>query len=168
MKSSSLYKIFGATVLTSGLLFGGLSYANSDASSNDRKCHDKQEQRGWFGKHKGHHGGPLAEVKRLMKKLDLSDDQREEVRTIIQNAKPEFKENMMAMRDNQHQLHSQIKTDHFDQADVEATANAQAELTKEIVILSAQVHSDIFQILTPEQRDKVQKVIEKKREHHKK
>jgi len=167
MKLTSATKALTALLLTGGLLFGGLTYANYDSSSDGKRCHTERQQQGWNHKSERHHGGPMAQVKHLIKKLDLSEEQETQVRSILETAKPEFKANLQAIRSNHQQLHSLIRGDQFDQKDVQATANSQARLAKELTVLGARVHADIFKVLSEEQREEAQRLIAKKHNRHK-
>lgn len=167
MKPISTNKAFGTLILVGGLIFGSLTFAYSD-SRGEQKCSSGPDHHRWSDNHKRHHGGPMDRVKYLLRKLDLSSEQREEVDTILEAAKPEFKANIKAMRANHHQLHSLIRGDHVDQQNIQTTADAQGELASNLTMLSARVHTDIFKVLTEEQREKAQQIIAQKHERHKK
>ncbi len=167
MKAVPINNALVSIALACGLTFGGVAYAYSEASSDERNCTSEREHQHWRHHDKGHHGGPMAKVKKLLKELDLSSEQRQEVRTILEEAKPEFKANLREIRANHHQLHGLIRGNQFDQESIQVTADAQGELARKLTLLGARVHTDIFKVLTDEQRQKAQKLIAQKHERYK-
>ncbi|CAA0107782.1 Uncharacterised protein [BD1-7 clade bacterium] len=100
--------------------------------------------------------------------LQLTSEQRDEIKTIVKKAKTEGRA--------QREAHRQVSIAKLDptaadyQTQVEAIADAKAAMVKQRILKQAQVRADIYQILTPEQREKMLKLDEyrgkQKGKHH--
>ena len=149
------------SLLTACLCMSGPTFAQGGDMDYRSDC---QQERGWF-KGKRHHGGPIGRIKHALHKLDLSDEQRDQVYVVIDEARPKFRDLMKDMRDQRKSFHELAMADDIDNRKIETAANAQSELMKRMMLEGAQVRADIFKVLTPEQREQVKKQMEKRRRY---
>lgn len=91
---------------------------------------------------------------RMFRHLDLTDAQKEQMKTIGEASR----ETTKGLRENQRNIRRQLGelgTDGtFDQAAVETLAGQQADIQKQLIIERQKVKAQMFAILTPEQKAK--------------
>ena len=138
MTRKSITIAVAVLVAAGAMLAGGLAYA----------------QRGPEGRHgfggpgfgRGFEGrGPLAD-------LNLSTEQREQVRAIFERHKEEFKsagEKMEAARSAQRAAVDAVP---FDESEIRSRTTEVANAEAEMAILRARVNGEVFQVLTPDQQ----------------
>ncbi len=106
----------------------------------------------WFGSGAGHGpfgGGFMAE--RIAERLDLSEDQREQIRAIHDSYREEAESLMEAMGVAQLVLRGRIHADVFDEAAIREAAAEVAAAEADLAVLRAKIGNDVRQVLTPEQ-----------------
>jgi len=118
------------------------------------------------GHHKGCHAakgmasgagmdGPGGPMMRMLARLDLTEAQRDQIRGIMEQARPRFqeqRERMMAVRKQLRELDPAS----FDEAAVRQIAAGLNGPLQEIAVLHQQVRSQIWAVLTPEQREQTE------------
>lgn len=96
--------------------------------------------------------GPLG---RMARHLDLADEQRNAIREVIQGSR----EKRIALRDEFRQLREDIantiKTSGFDEDEVRLMLENRSSLMIDLAMLRIKSMADVYEILTPEQRQKV-------------
>ncbi len=100
-----------------------------------------------YGRGFGGHG-----FERIAEKLNLSDEQKTQVRTILEDSKTRIKPLMETLRTNHEQIKNLGTDGVFNEAQVQQIAAAQAETTKQLIIEKEKTKAQIFTILTPDQR----------------
>lgn len=114
---------------------------------------EKPHRRGFSHRGNFHHRGMMM-GRRMFRQLDLTDAQKEQIRTIRKTSRDSTKALRDSLRDTHKQL-ADLGTDGtFDQAAVESLAGQQADLQKQLIIERQKVKSQIFAVLTPEQKTK--------------
>jgi len=113
-----------------------------------------------FGPGMGGRGGmdPEAHVDRLAARLDLSTEQRDQVRAIVDKARPETRALRDKLTDNRQQLHALMRQGNAKEADVRKLADAQGKLKADMIVQRSKVHNAINAVLTPEQREQFQQM----------
>lgn len=109
-----------------------------------------QQARG--GPH-GHHGG-----ERWLRRLDLTEAQRDQVFKIFHEQAPARREQMKAARSASQELREAALAPSFDRARAQALAEAHARALAALQLMRAESMSRVFALLTPEQRDKLQQM----------
>ena len=110
-----------------------------------------------FGK-RGKRGG--KKMMRLFRQLDLTEDQKAQLKEIRMNSRETTKPLRQQMRELRKQA-SELGTDGvYDSAQIEAIAAQQADLSKQMFIEKQKVKAQMFAILTPEQKTKVAELKE--------
>lgn len=97
------------------------------------------------------HAGPP----RWLRALDLSEAQQDQVFKIFHDQAPAVRERMKAARHAREELKSSAAGERFDVARAHAAAEAEARAIAEVEFMRAQSMSKVREILTPEQRTKL-------------
>lgn len=85
------------------------------------------------------------------KSLNLTDDQKAQMKTIMQKEHASMKPLMQQMRQT-HDALRQYEQGTFDEAKVRALATQQAQSHIEMTVAQTRIHNELFQLLTPEQQ----------------
>ena len=104
----------------------------------------------------GHHMGFFA------KALNLTEDQKAEMKTIMQKEHPAMKPLMQ----QQHQIDLQLRENvegTFDPVKVQALAAQKAQIQVQLTVAETRVHNELYQLLTTDQKSQL-KEIEAKHE----
>lgn len=109
-----------------------------------------------------HHGGPkgLAALERIeakLERLDLSDEQREQVRGVIDAARPEFRKIADGLRANRKEMRGAMHSETFDEQAVRRIADRQGDLVADMIVLRGKVKSQVSALLTEEQRQQLRR-----------
>ena len=116
-----------------------------------------KEMRGGGG-HGMHDGGP----RQWLRRLDLSEAQRDQVFKIFHDQAPALREQAKAARQASQELHQSALSGSFDRARARQLADAQAKALSEMALLRADTMSRVVALLTPEQRQKLQQHNERR------
>lgn len=111
---------------------------------------------------RGGHQHERGEGMRFMRRLDLTDAQRDQVKNIFQEQAPAVRERMEAARKAQQELRSMALSPNFDSARARDLADTAAKAQADAAVLRAEGMSKVYALLTPEQRQK----LEERRERH--
>ncbi len=120
-------------------------------------CAGTFAQRG--GPSHGLGAGPMSG--RMFRNLDLTDEQRAEIKKIMEAERSIMQPVHEQLRENREALNAATKAGQFNEAEVTKLAEKQGDLMAQVIISRERVQSQIWQILTPEQRDKLAKWREK-------
>jgi len=86
--------------------------------------------------------------------VGLSDEQQNEIRTIVEDLQSEIQARRVEAQQLQQQLQSHIKPD-YDEAAIRADAAKLGDLTGEISALSTLLQAKVDAVFTQEQRDEL-------------
>lgn len=102
-------------------------------------------------RHMGHDvDGHLAH---MTEQLDLTPDQRVQVRAILDQAQPALDELRARMGENRKQLQALTQTEAPGDAAIRALADDQGKLKAEMIVQRSRVQVEINKVLTPDQRE---------------
>ena len=110
-----------------------------------------------------HHGGFGAQhhmLGFLTKQLDLTEAQQAQVKDIFSKEKPTMAPLMMQNGKIHQQLMQEAISGTFDQAKVQALAAQQGQIAAAMAVEHARIASQIYNILTPDQRTKAQQLLQ--------
>jgi Spy/CpxP family protein refolding chaperone len=93
----------------------------------------------------GEHMGFLAE------KLNLTDDQKAQMKAIVEKEHPAMKPLMQQQRMIDMQLRQYVEGA-FDQAKVQALAEQKAQISAQLTVQETRIHNQMYQLLTPDQQ----------------
>jgi Spy/CpxP family protein refolding chaperone len=116
--------------------------------------------RGGHGWH-GHRGGGQAGFGlgflkgRMAERLDLSQEQRDQIEAILDQGRPTIENLRQQLREGRETFRSSHQPGDFNEAEVRAHAQAQAQIRTEIMVETMRLKSQAFAVLTPEQQDQL-------------
>jgi len=93
--------------------------------------------------------------------LDLSDAQQAQARELMAKEKPSLQPLLRQRMQAEKQLHELAMAGSFDESKVRDIADQQAQVMMEITVQKARIESELFQLLTPEQKTKLNQFIDK-------
>ena len=104
-----------------------------------------------------HGGGPFGhhEVAFLTDYLDLSDAQQAQVKQLVNSERTSLKPLMEQERQNHEQMKALVEGATFDDAKAQTIASAQAQVSAQIMVAKARTDSQIYQLLTADQKTKL-------------
>ena len=85
------------------------------------------------------------------KMLGITDEQKAQMKTALQNERSTMKPLMQQEHQLQQQLH-QYEEGTFDQAKVQSLVSAQSQTLVQLKVEEAKIHNELYQLLTPEQQ----------------
>lgn len=113
-----------------------------------------------------HSDGPRAEMRgggmHGLRGLDLTQEQREQVRKIFQEQSPAMRDRMEVARKAQQELRALALSPNFDSARARDLADAAAKAHADAAVLRAEGMSKVAALLTPEQRAKLEERRERR------
>ena len=132
-------------------------------------AHAAEEQRrggrggrgAWMGGPRG--GGPARAVLPLGR-LELSDDQREQVRTVMAESREEARDHLREMRAAREALAEAVSSPDVDEDSIRTLAADVGRLTGDAAVRRAQVYAAVWRILTPEQQERAGEIAAEREE----
>jgi Spy/CpxP family protein refolding chaperone len=110
----------------------------------------------------GFHGHERRGDMRFMRRLDLTDAQRDQVKKIFEQQAPAMRERMEAARTAQQELRAMAMSPNFDSGRARDLADTAAKAHADAAVIRAEGMSKVFALLTPEQRAKVEQARERR------
>jgi|SRR4051812_37116119 periplasmic protein CpxP/Spy len=107
----------------------------------------------------GMFGGPM--LSEYIHRLDLTDAQQAQVKAIMQKEKPSVQPLMMQMAQGHAQLRDLVINSNgaFDEAKVRELASQESQNVTELMVQYARIGTELVQVLTPEQKTKLNALI---------
>jgi periplasmic protein CpxP/Spy len=131
----------------SALGIGSLHAQSADASPSATT----EEQHQW----RGHHHG-------FWKALDLSDAQRQQLHQLLQSDKSANKSLMLNLLNAEKALHEAITKNPNDEATIRSLSATVGNARTELTVRRAKIRSQLTGILTPEQKEKLAQLDQKR------
>jgi len=145
------------------LATGALFVFGQTAAKVDGKEHGKRFGKG--GHHRG--GGRGMGMGMAFKGLDLTDAQKTQAKEIAGASRTKLSSVFEAVKANRGKMQAATANGAFDEASVTALANEQAALSAQMIVERARVKSQMFAILTDEQKAKLAEMKAKRGERFK-
>lgn len=112
------------------------------------------------GRGRGGFDGPRGAMRGMpvpmLRALDLTDAQKEQVQAIMERERPQFAELRARHREAARAVHQAVTADTFDEGTIRERAAALASVEADLAVLRARVHADVVQLLTPDQRQSLE------------
>ena len=155
MKASRIKIILASAALLAGLTMAGIAVAQ--------------------GMH--HHGGPMGDfgfggdhmLNYFSDVLDLTDAQQAQMKAIMEKEKPNIQPLVKQLMQAHKDLSALEDSGTFDEAKVRALAAQNTQALTELIVQKARIHSEMIQVLTPDQKAKLEslkaKHAERMKEH---
>jgi len=121
---------------------------------------------GFFG---GHGPGIEGFLDHAAVMLDLSEDQEGQIEAIIDESRPAIEALREQAGEARRQFHETFDPGAFDEGAVTAFAQGQSELHSQMMVLGLQTFSQVWSVLTPEQREQLEEMrtkMQERRESH--
>lgn len=144
MTKSNYFKVLAVALLLAVMAAIGVS-------QTVRRAHMGGE--GMFGMP----NGPMLGY--FVHKLDLTDGQQAQVKSIMAKEKPTFQPLMLQMAQGHQQIHQLVMSSGFDEAKVRELAGQQTQNMTELMVQGARVESELLQVLTPDQKTKLTAIM---------
>jgi Spy/CpxP family protein refolding chaperone len=93
--------------------------------------------------------------------LDLTEAQQAQVKQIFDNEKPNVTPLMEQLKQSHQQMRQLEESGAFDEAKVRALASQQAQTITDLIVEKAKIKSQIFNVLTPEQKAKAVRFMDR-------
>ncbi|HUA15537.1 MAG TPA: Spy/CpxP family protein refolding chaperone [Verrucomicrobiae bacterium] len=100
-------------------------------------------------------GAPMME--RFASKLDLTDAQKAQMKTIMQKQRPAMKPLLQQSRAIDEQLRQYVEGT-YDEAKVRTLATQKAQIEAELTVQRTRVHNELYQVLTPDQQTQLKQM----------
>ena len=143
--------------IMTGLMVMVLAVAGTFATGSVLQAQRAGGFEGAFGG--GFHGrGGHRPGLELLRGLDLTDQQRQQVRTIMENHKSDFQQVRQKMRAAMEAQHAAATATPPDEATIRAKAAEVGAAQGDLAVLMTRVRAEVFQILTPDQQAKAQQL----------
>ncbi len=118
------------------------------------------------GHHGGHRmGGHGGGVQFLLDHLDLSDEQQEQARSLVEAQREATEALRQAHRDARREVHEQIHAEVFDEAAIRQASEAAAAAEEDLAVTRGRLFQDLRQILTAEQLGELESLRQRLEEH---
>jgi len=113
-----------------------------------------------------HHGDFFEPMMGVMTDLlDLTEAQQAQIKQIHENAKPTLKPLWQQEHQSHRAMMDLITSGNFDQAKAQAIANQEAQIHAQLEVQHAQLMAQAYQVLTPEQKTKLNEFLAKRQQH---
>lgn len=109
-------------------------------------------------------GGPISLP---LRQLDLTDAQREQVRSILQGYRTELQASAQRVLAAERAQHEAVTTVPYDESTIRAAAGELAAARTDAALVHAKIHSTVWAVLTPEQQAKATELKAKREERMK-
>jgi periplasmic protein CpxP/Spy len=114
-----------------------------------------------FGPGFRHHGGWM--LRHMTKELNLTADQQTQIKSIMQAERSKIQPLMQQMRQNEQAQNATI-TGNFDEEQARTFANKQSQIMSDLIVEKQRTKSQIYAVLTPEQRQKAQQLMQQRQQ----
>jgi Spy/CpxP family protein refolding chaperone len=138
------------TLLAGSLALGGLGLVNAD----DGRYQKGEYHKGQHCKYKGEGKHAEYRLQRMTERLGLSEDQATQVQAIWDKYSPQKQQLRSKMHESRQQLREAMNADSVDEGTLQKLAEASGALETEKILLRSKMHSEINQVLSPEQIEK--------------
>jgi protein CpxP len=111
-----------------------------------------------YGRSGKHHIRP--DFMKMLKQLDLSEDQRAQVKAVVKNFKNEMKPQRQSVREARIQILQEMLSDQFSESKMRTLIRNVSTLKEELIITQIKMVGEIKNLLTPEQVEKFMELKE--------
>jgi periplasmic protein CpxP/Spy len=104
-------------------------------------------------------------LKHMTKQLNLTDAQQGQIKTIMQSERSKMKPLTQQLRQNE-QAQNAATTGDFNEAQARAFAQKQTQIMNDLIVEKQRMKSQIYAVLTPEQRQKALQLMQQREQRH--
>jgi periplasmic protein CpxP/Spy len=117
-----------------------------------------------FAQHRGFGRNNGWMLKHMIRQLNLTEAQQTQIKGIMADEKTKIKPMMQQLRQNQKAEDANINGS-FDENQARAFANKQAQLMTDLIVEKERMRSQVYAVLTPEQRQKALQLMQERQQH---
>ncbi|ABV34893.1 protein of unknown function, Spy-related [Shewanella sediminis HAW-EB3] len=157
LKAGLLAIVAGTALLTTSV------YAEQQTGCQDSGYHMKGDRMGH------HNGGMKSAMKKMFRGLDLTDEQRTEIKTLMKAQKDSMQGSRPTSDERQAhktEMLALITADSFDESQVKLLMQQKHEKRQDKAVGMLKVQNEIYKLLTPEQQVKFKENFEKGHSRH--
>jgi len=107
-----------------------------------------------FQSEHGRHAGPM----KMLRKLDLTEEQQDKVFELMHEQKPVMRDKMKEMRQARQAIHDAVMSEAYDAKQINQLADKQGEMIAEMIKMRTNNFNQIYSLLTPEQKIKAKEM----------
>lgn len=141
-------------ILVFAVLATGVMFAVAQRSGDGKK--------GGWGNRGGHHRGGM-----MLRGLDLTDEQKAQVKQIMEASKEKSQSLRESLKANREKMNEATANGAFDEAQVTALATEKGNISAQMTVEHARSKSQIFALLTAEQKAKAVEMKSKMKDRFK-
>ena len=143
-----------AAALAITLPFGAMAFQGKQGYGQHHAPRGECQMQGSFMKSAyGMHGGGMM---RGLQRLDLSEAQEDKIFDLMHQRAPNMRQQMKALKKNERELQALRQSAQFDEAQAKALIDNIARQRADIELSRLQGERQVLDVLTPEQRQKLQ------------
>jgi protein CpxP len=109
----------------------------------------------------GMHGGP--HLHGLTRKLNLSEEQRDQIFKLMHAQRPAVREKMKELRKGREELYQATIAKDYDAGRVRELADAQARVIADLIVMRTETFNKVYALLTPGQQEKARELKDRGR-----
>ena len=151
MKTKLIVTLISASIIAAAS-FSTDAFAGKDRKDGPRKG----------GKQRGELHMLLKE--RVANKLDLTDDQQTQIKTVLENTKAARSSEFAQLKDLKEQWKALAKQDVLDETALQSVADKESSIKAKLKVERLKVRNEVMALLTEEQRGKLMAWKEKKQD----
>ncbi|QQX79937.1 Spy/CpxP family protein refolding chaperone [Shewanella sp. KX20019] len=158
MKKNTLKASLLAIVASTAVFTAAVSMAEEQIEQEKSSYHQMKGERG------GHHD----KMRKMFRGLDLSDEQKTQVKAILSSHRDEMELNRPSQEERaaqKTQMLEFITADTFNETEVKQALAAKQEDRQQKVVNMMKLQNQVYQLLTPEQQEKFKKRFAKNKHH---
>jgi Spy/CpxP family protein refolding chaperone len=103
-------------------------------------------------------------LKHITRQLNLTEAQQIQIKGIIADDKSKTKPMMQQLRQNEQAEYANVNGS-FDENQARTFANKQAQLMTDLIVEKERMRSQVYAVLTPEQRQKALQLMQERQQH---
>jgi Spy/CpxP family protein refolding chaperone len=103
-------------------------------------------------------------LKHMAKQLNLTEAQQTQIKGIMADEKTKIKPMVQQLRQNQQAEDANVNGS-FDENQARTFANKQAQLMTDLIVEKERMRSQVYAVLTPEQRQKALQLMQERQQH---
>lgn len=157
----AFYTALGATLLTSTVLIATPVWADANPTATATATTTTQPAAAPVAGKGNHKGGPV--ILKLANKLNLTQQQRDQIKTIVQNARPHMADLMNQAATSEKALHDAMNSDQYDAAQIKTLATQKGAVIAQMIEARADMHHQIMAVLTADQKAQLKKMLDQER-----
>ncbi|HXE80991.1 MAG TPA: Spy/CpxP family protein refolding chaperone [Vicinamibacterales bacterium] len=127
----------GAVLVAAGLATGALAHSG-DGQASER--------------------GPRARMERFARELDLTAEQRDQIRQVRQNHREDLEKVRDRLRTAHRAQREAMRARPVDEARIRAASQDVAAALADMAVLRARIHEQTLEVLTPEQQERAKEL----------